>query len=51
MPAHIRTMLTDTALTIPVREGKLLLGTWQAIYLLEHRDQAHEREIVLSLLH
>ena len=48
MPAHIRTMLTQTALAVPVFDGTLLLGTWQAIYLYEHRDRGHDREIVLS---
>lgn len=47
MPAHIRTMLTDSGLTIPVRDGRLALGTWQGIYLIEHRDRAHRREIAL----
>ena len=48
MPAHIRTMLTDSGLTIPLRDGRLALGTWQGIYLIEHRDRGHRREIVLS---
>ncbi len=48
MPAHIRTMLTATSLHIPVLDGKLALGTWQAIYLIEHRSLAHRREIVLQ---
>ena len=47
MPAHIKTMLTSTSLSIPVIGGGALLGTWQAVYLLEHRDQPHQREIVL----
>jgi len=47
MPAHIRTMVTDSGLTIPVRDGRLVLGTWQGIYLIEHRDRAHGREIAL----
>ena len=47
MPAHIRTMLTDSGLTIPVRDGRLALGTWQGIYLIEHRDRPHRREIAL----
>ncbi len=50
MPAHIRTMLTDAALTIPLVEGGLALGTWQGIYLIEHRDRPHRREIVLHLV-
>ncbi|MEE7459258.1 secondary thiamine-phosphate synthase enzyme [Methylorubrum populi] len=47
MPAHIRTMLTDSDLTVPIRDGRLALGTWQGIYLIEHRDRGHRREIVL----
>ena len=47
MPAHIRTMVTDSGLTIPVRDGRLTLGTWQGIYLIEHRDRGHRREIAL----
>jgi secondary thiamine-phosphate synthase enzyme len=47
MPAHIRTMLTSTSLGIPVHGGRMQLGTWQAIYLVEHRDRAHRREIAL----
>jgi secondary thiamine-phosphate synthase enzyme len=48
MPAHVRTMLTATSLHIPVLGGKLALGTWQAIYLIEHRRRPHRREIVLQ---
>jgi secondary thiamine-phosphate synthase enzyme len=48
MPAHVKTMLTATSLQIPVLEGQLALGTWQAIYLIEHRAQAHRREVVLQ---
>ncbi|GGK50274.1 secondary thiamine-phosphate synthase enzyme YjbQ [Salinarimonas ramus] len=47
MPAHIRTMLTDTSLAIPVVDGALALGTWQGIYLVEHRDRPHRRELVV----
>jgi secondary thiamine-phosphate synthase enzyme len=50
MSAHIRTSLTDTALTIPVVDGRLALGTWQGIYLFEHRTRPHRRRIVVSLL-
>ncbi len=50
MPAHIRTMLTDTSLTVPIAGGRLALGRWQGIYLVEHRDRAHEREIAVNLL-
>lgn len=47
MAAHIRTALTGTNLSIPVLDGRPGLGTWQAVYLLEHRDQPHRREILL----
>ena len=47
MPAHIRAMLTSITLGIPVVAGKAVLGTWQAIYLIEHRDRPHAREIAL----
>ncbi|HWA30371.1 MAG TPA: secondary thiamine-phosphate synthase enzyme YjbQ [Rhizomicrobium sp.] len=50
MPAHIRAMLTQTSLSIPVRKGRALLGTWQAIYLFEHRDAPHDREIALHII-
>jgi thiamine phosphate synthase YjbQ (UPF0047 family) len=50
MPAHINTMLTDVPLTIPVRGGAPTLGTWQGIYLIEHRRAPHRREIVLQFL-
>ena len=50
MPAHIKTMLTATSLQIPVLEGKLALGIWQAVYLIEHRTRPHRREIVLQFI-
>jgi secondary thiamine-phosphate synthase enzyme len=50
MPAHIRTMLTGASATIPVLGGKLALGTWQGLYLVEHRDRPHRREIVLHIV-
>ena len=50
MPAHIKTMLTATSLHIPVLSGGLALGTWQAIYLIEHRASPHRREIVLQFI-
>jgi secondary thiamine-phosphate synthase enzyme len=50
MPAHIKTMLTATSLQIPVLAGELALGTWQAIYLIEHRTRPHRREIVLQFI-
>ena len=48
MPAHVKTMLTATSLHVPVLHGELALGTWQAIYLVEHRSRPHRREIVLQ---
>lgn len=50
MPAHIRAALSQTQLTIPVASGRLVLGTWQGIYLFERRRAPHQREIVLHLL-
>jgi secondary thiamine-phosphate synthase enzyme len=50
MPAHVKTMLTATSLQIPVMKAKLMLGTWQAIYLVEHRRRPHRREIVLQFV-
>ncbi len=49
MPAHIRSALTDVSLTIPVSGGRLGLGTWQGIYLFEHRTRPHERRLILHL--
>ena len=49
MPAHIKAALTATSLSIPVTAGRLALGTWQGIYLFEHRDAPHRREVVLHL--
>jgi secondary thiamine-phosphate synthase enzyme len=48
MPAHVKTMLTAASLQIPVLNGELALGTWQAIYLIEHRARPHRREVVLQ---
>jgi secondary thiamine-phosphate synthase enzyme len=50
MPAHLRTALTGVQLAIPVVEGGLSLGTWQGIYLFEHRRGPHQREVVLHLI-
>jgi secondary thiamine-phosphate synthase enzyme len=50
MRAHVKTMLTATSLQIPVLNGELALGTWQAIYLIEHRARPHRREIVLQFI-
>jgi secondary thiamine-phosphate synthase enzyme len=49
MPGHIRTMLTGVTVSIPVLEGRLAFGTWQGLYLVEHRDRPHRREVVLHL--
>jgi secondary thiamine-phosphate synthase enzyme len=50
MAAHARSMLTDTGLTVPVGGGRLLLGTWQGIYLWEHRTTGHRRSVVVTVL-
>ncbi len=50
MPAHIKTMLTGVSLHVPVAGGKLALGTWQGIYVAEHRARPHRREIVLQFI-
>lgn len=50
MPAHIRTALTQTHLSIPVQAGRVALGTWQGIFLFEHRDATPQRHIVLHLV-
>jgi secondary thiamine-phosphate synthase enzyme len=50
MPAHIRSMLTSTSLGVPVSAGRMVLGTWQALYLIEHRDRPHAREVTLHYL-
>lgn len=47
MPAHVRAALTDVSLSIPVRGGRMQLGTWQAVYVAEHRDRPHERRLAL----
>lgn len=48
MPAHIRTMLTQSSIVIPVAGGKPMLGTWQGIYLWEHRMRPHERHVIVT---
>lgn len=50
MPAHLKTALTQVQLSIPIVNGRLALGTWQGIYLFEHRDRPHTRQIVLHVL-
>lgn len=50
MPSHIRSILTQTALTIPITDGRLALGTWQGVFLWEHRYAAHNRNILVTVL-
>ena len=50
MAAHARSLLTGVSLTVPFTSGRLLLGTWQGIYLFEHRSHSHRREVVVTLL-
>ena len=49
MPAHIKSALTATSLAIPVMAGRMMLGTWQGLYLFEHRDRPHRRQVVLHI--
>ena len=50
MPSHVKSALTSTTLTVPVKGGRMLLGTWQALYVFEHRDEGSAREVVLHIL-
>lgn len=50
MPAHVKAMLNGVSLHIPVREGRLALGTWQGLYLVEHRRRPHSREVMLQFI-
>ncbi len=50
MPAHIRAALTPTQLSIPVENGRMALGTWQGVYLFEHRSSPHRRHVLLQLM-
>jgi secondary thiamine-phosphate synthase enzyme len=50
MPAHLKSLLTQVQLTIPVIDARLQLGTWQGVFLLEHRAQLHRRELILTLI-
>ncbi len=50
MPAHIRTALTQTSLSIPIKQGKVALGQWQGIFLYEHRYQSHDRGILMHVI-
>lgn len=51
MPAHIRTVLSGVTLSIPLIDGRLALGTWQGVYLWEHRDAPHQRQVAAHLLY
>jgi secondary thiamine-phosphate synthase enzyme len=50
MPSHIRSALTQTSIGTPLHQGRLALGTWQGIYLFEHRDAPHRREVMLHVI-
>jgi len=50
MPAHVRSVLTQTSIGIPIAEGKLVLGTWQGLYLWEHRTIAHDRRVTVTVI-
>lgn len=50
MPAHVKASIFGSSVMIPIREGRLALGTWQGIYLCEHRDRAAERKLVLTMM-
>jgi secondary thiamine-phosphate synthase enzyme len=50
MPSHIKSMLTEVSLSIPVQGGRMVLGTWQGVYLIEHRVVPHERNVALSFI-
>ena len=50
MPAHVKAMLNGVSLHVPVRQGRLALGTWQGIYLIEHRRKAHSREVIFQFI-
>ena len=50
MPAHIKSMLTQTSLTIPINNKEMLLGMWQGIYLIEHRYRKYKRKIILNYI-
>lgn len=50
MPAHVKTTLTGVSLAVPVRDGRMALGTWQTIFVMEHRDRGHRRDLALHYL-
>ena len=51
MPAHVKSALTKTSEMIPIKQGKLAVGTWQALYLFEHRDSPHTRRLIITVSH
>ena len=50
MPSHIKAMLTAVSLGIPVKDGSMTLGTWQGVYVIEHRTSPHQRTVALSFI-
>src|SRR5215813_5139777 len=50
MPAHVRTVLTQTSIGVPIADGRLVLGTWQGLYLWEHRTSLHDRRVTVTVL-
>ena len=50
MPAHIKSLLTQTSITVPIENNKMNLGTWQGIFLFEHRKSSFDRKIILSFI-
>ena len=50
MPSHIKSMLTSVSLSIPIKDGRMVLGQWQGVYLIEHRTEPHERTIALNFI-
>jgi len=50
MPSHIRSALSATSLSIPISKGKMMLGTWQGLYVFEHRDAGHRREVTVHVM-
>lgn len=50
MPAHVRSVLTQTSIGVPIADGRLVLGTWQGLYLWEHRTQAHRRRVTVTVI-
>src|SRR3990172_847570 len=50
MPSHIKAMLTSVSLSIPIKDGRMVLGTWQGVFLIEHREAPHQRNVALSFI-